>query len=129
MDAGGGAELVGHDGARVEALIGGAVVDCEWHRDERNARTRVEPLLHRALFIARVPAAERHLEFLAEMERRLSKDRVTVDFIIRDRGADLRPAAEQRHDAAVAEPELVKARHAIALLEERDYPDQGALRR
>src|SRR3546814_950437 len=42
IDAGVGAELVGRDDARVEALIGCAVVDCEWHRDERNARTRVD---------------------------------------------------------------------------------------
>src|SRR3546814_11659803 len=63
------------------------------------------------------------------MERRLSKDRVTVDFIIRDRGADPRPAAEQRHDAVVAESELVTARAAIAIVEGPDDPVEGDVER
>src|SRR3546814_10383038 len=63
------------------------------------------------------------------MERRLSNDLVTVDFIIRDRGADLRPAAEQRNDAVVAESELVTARAAIAIVEGPDDPVEGAVER
>src|SRR3546814_7702282 len=74
------------------------------------------------------------------MDRRLAEQRVAVDFIVRNRRADLRPAgcpgrvrrARKRNagdDAVVAKPELVAPRAAIAIVEGTDDPVDGTAKR
>src|SRR3546814_19364708 len=98
------------------------IVDPERDRDERNARRAIQPLLDRPFFVARVAAAERDLELVAEVDGRLAEDRIAVDLIVGARLADLRSAAQQRANAIVASVDFGAARAAVGKKQSDDYP-------
>src|SRR3546814_2075124 len=93
------------------------IVDPERDRDERNARRAIQPLLDRPFFVARVAAAERDLELVAEVDGRLAEDRIAVDLIVGERRADLRSAAQQRSEEHTSELQsLMRSSYAVFCL-------------